>query len=311
MAHTLYVNKKNISHLVGSVSWESNVDTLGVKLEFDFAFTDINGIPKNLVTAGDLVVLRNNNKEIFRGMVVVENANGRSPRKYTCFDFAFHLNKSKTIIQFNKDIASQAIEKVLNRFKVPHKITTIPVKISKIYKQEYVSDVIKDILSLAKKELGIKYRLEMRGGTLYIEKQKDLLVKPQYTLISNPSRSRSIEEMKNSILIVSDGEKSTKIISEAKDNKNISKYGLLQEIETVDKKDIAKARNIANNLLSELNKVKEDNSIELLGDDNVRAGRILKVNEPITGIVGEYLITDCKHIVTKGTHKMSLTLGVV
>ncbi|MEH6940773.1 XkdQ/YqbQ family protein [Bacillus sp. JJ722] len=310
MAYHLFTNKKDISGLVGNVSWHSNVDTLGMQLDFNLAYSDMKEIPKNVVSIGDLIILKNNNTELFRGIVVSEKSAGRSPRSYVCFDFAFYLNKSKIIKQFNKHTASNAIQEVLREFNIPNKVVSIPTKISTIYKDKVVSDIIKDILSQATKELGIKYRMEMRGGTLVIEKQKDLYVKARVDLIGNPSRSQSIEEMKNSIVIVSGDEKVTKVVAKAKDNKNIKKYGLLQDVQSVDQKDIAKAQNIANQTLKELNVIKEDNSIELLGDDNVRAGRLLKVNEPITGIVGTYLITDCKQSLNNGIRKMSLTLGV-
>ncbi|PEB56246.1 hypothetical protein CON65_15935 [Bacillus pseudomycoides] len=310
MAHQVYVNTSNITQLVGNLGWESNVDTLGVKLDFNLAYSDVKGFPRNVVSIGDIVTLRNGNKEIFRGIVVSESASGRSPRSYTCFDFAFYLNKSKTIIQFNGHTADDAIRKVLIEFNVPHNVTDISTQINTIYKDKVVSDIIKDILEQATNELGVKYRMEMRGWALFIEKQTDLVVSAMVDLISNPSRKRSIEEMKNSIIIISDKDQETSIVATAKDSNSIRKYGLLQEIRNVNEEEMAQAQNIAHNVLNDLNRIKEDNSIELLGNDDVRAGRILKVNEPITGMSGKYLITSCKHTVNNGIHKMSLSLGV-
>jgi hypothetical protein len=311
MMHQVYVNKKNISQLVGDIGWESSVDTLGVKLDFSLAYSDVKGFPTNVVKAGDIVTLRNGSKEVFQGIVVSEKAAGRSPRSYTCFDFAFYLNKSKTVIQFNGHNASDAIRKLLLQFNVPHNVTEIPIKINTIYKDKTASDIIKDILKQATDSTGIKYRMEMRGGALFIEKQTDLIVNARVDLIGNPSRSQSIEDMKNSILIVSDGENASKVVATAKDNNNIRRFGLLQDVQTVSEDELWKAQGMANNYLNEHNRIKEDNSIELLGNDDVRAGRILAVNEPVTGIVGKYLITSCKHTLNNGIHKMSLSLGVV
>ena len=76
----------------------------------------------------------------------------------------------------------------------------------------------------------------------------------------------------------------------------------------MDSKDIAQARNIAKNKLAELNKIAEDTSIELLGSDAVRAGRILEITEPITGLSGKYLVKECTHTYKNRIHKMSLTV---
>ncbi|MGD6845228.1 XkdQ/YqbQ family protein [Bacillus infantis] len=309
MVHQLYVNGSNITDLVGDLSWSDNIDALGAKLEFNLAYSDMPKFPKKVVSIGDAVTLKNG-KVLFQGIVISESTSGRSPKKYICFDYAFYLNKSKTIIQFNKHAASEAIQKVLTEYSIPNQIVGIPTRISKIYKEDVISDIIKDILEQATNETGTKYRLEMRAGVLHIERQRDLMINARINLIGNPSRTQSIEEMKNSILIVSEGEKVSKIVAEAKNAGNIKKYGLLQEIQTVDKKDMAKAKNIASQLLKELNVIREENSLELLGNDDVRSGRILRINEPVTGIVGDYLITDCTHSFSNGIHRMSLSLGV-
>jgi len=95
------------------------------------------------------------------------------------------------------------------------------------------------------------------------------------------------------------------------DDNNISKFGLLQEIETVEDKDISLARNIANNRLKELNRVNEDISIKLLGDDTVRAGRIINIDNDMFKMNGQYLVKDCTHSYHNRVHTMDLTLGAM
>ena len=161
----------------------------------------------------------------------------------------------------------------------------------------------------------------MRAGKLYIEKYTDLIVKASFQPASNLvefdvmdaigsiSKNESIQDMRNSIHISSNDEKSSRVIAIAEDTSNINKYGLLQEVESVNDKDISKASNIAKNKLNELNKVNEDISIELLGNDIVRAGRILEINNDIFGLSGYYLIKECTHTYNNGIHKMSLNVG--
>lgn len=322
MAHQLWHVKKgkmtNITPIVGQFSWQSDVNQLGQQLTFNKAFSDERFFPKVDIEIGDLIILKNQ-KEIFRGIIVTDERGGRFERVYQCFDPAFYLNKSKDIIQFNKMAASEAISNLLTKFGVPiGNITNIPTKINKIFNNT-VSEIIKEILSIAEKEQGTKYRMEMREGKLYIEKQKDLIVKGTFQLtpdntsqnvnlsISNPSRKLSIENMRNSIKIVSEN----KVIAEVKNDSLISQYGLLQEVLSVDKENINQANSIAQNLLNELGKVFEENSVEMLGHDDVRAGRIIEIDELITGMKGSYLVLSANHSVKNGIHKMSLNLGVM
>lgn len=308
----------NITPLVGDIQWRSNINELGEQLDFNIAFNDDRYFPINPVDIGNIISLRNED-EIFRGIVVSEQRNGRGAISYTCFDYAFYLNKSSGIYQFNKVSAKKAIETILDDFEVPiGNITGIPTIINKIFNERLISDIIKEIITIAEDEQGIKYRMEMRQGKLYIVKQEDMVIKATFKLadniqpydisssISNSSRKRTIENMKNSIKLVFDN----KVIAEEKKNNLIDKYGLLQEVKTVDKKDKAQAKNIAKKKLNELAKVFEDNSLEMIGNDKVRAGRIIEIEEPITGMKGQYLVKSVNHTLKNAIHRMQLSLGV-
>ena len=324
MTHQLFTVKGNkmydITPIIGDINWYSNINQLGQRMEFSIAYNDTKHFPINPCDIGNLMILKNGSNEIFRGVTITESKNGRSPIVYNCFDYAFYLNKSKAIYQFNKASAKQAITIILNDFNVPiGNIVEIPTIISHIYINQEVSEIIKDILNQAEKDQSKKYRMEMRAGKLYIENQESLVIKATFKLASNLSennaidaigdatRTRSIEDMKNSIQLIYDD----KIITSLKDEGLIKQYGLLQEIQSIDEKDVAQAKNIVKNLLKELGKIFEENSISLLGDDRVRSGRIIEINEPVTGMKGQYLIEDSVHNVAGGIHKMTLGLGVI
>ncbi|SNT18644.1 hypothetical protein SAMN05446037_104917 [Anaerovirgula multivorans] len=309
----------DITPLIGDIRWRSNVNELGSQLDFNIAFNDAKYFPKNPVDIGNAVCLVNED-EIFRGVVVTEEKKGRQPIQYTCFDYGFYLNKSKAVYQFNKVVAKKAIEMILNDFNIPiGSIGPMSTIIKKIYANEVVSDIIRDIIDIEKKETGTKYRMEMRAGKLYIEKQEDLVIKATFKLaeniesydiiqaISNPSRKRSIEEMKNSIGILLNDQ----VIEKMEDKNLVDKYGVLQDIVQISNKDKVQAKNIAEKMLKDLGKVFEENTLEMLGNDLVRAGRIIELEEPITGLSGKYLVEDVTHTVSKGIHRMSLGLGVI
>lgn len=315
----LAVNGKDITSLVGDINLDSNIDTLGEQLNFEMAYDNF---WKHPVVEGDVVQLFENSKERFMGIVVTKNNKERS-RDFICFDFAFYLNKSKVIKQFNSVPADVAIKQLLTEFSVPMgNITSMPIVIKKIYYDKEVSEVIKDILQEVSNATGVKYNMEMNGGKLDIYKATDKLIKASVklaenvapidcmTTISNPSKSRSIEEMKNSIKLYVGNEDKVKVYAEAKDDGLISRFGLLQETKALEDKNIAQAKNIANNLLNELGKVTETAEITVLGSFDLRAGRIIEVNEPLTEIQGRYRIKSCRHEI--GTfHKTNLELEVL
>lgn len=312
MDFILSVEGYNLNHIASNLSWSSNSDTLGQSLTFEMPFDETGGLlPKAFIKLGDKVTLQYKSKIVFFGIIEGEESNGRAPKKYNCFDLAFYLNKSTLTIQFNNKPADDCFNEVCKKFGIKCEITSIPTKIKKIYKTETVSEILKDILSIAEKQTGKKYRFEMRGDKLTVFVWNDIYLKANVEWISNPQRSLSIGNMKNSIEIVSGDEKKIKVMASAKDNTSIKKYGLLHHSESIDDKEKSKSKQVANNLLKEFNKIQESGSVSLLGNYEARAGRLIKLDEPITGLKGDYYIKDASHTISNGIHLMSLGLEVV
>lgn len=323
MSHTLELLKGrqliNITPIVNDLSRRSNEDELGEELSFTVAIADTPRFPKNPIAIGDLVILKKNGKEITRAVIVDESKNSRFDVGYSAFDYAFYLNKSNAIYKFKKVRSDAAIKRMLRDFNIPvGHIASIPVVVDKIFNDVTVSSIIEDILEMAEKKNGIKHLMEMRQGKLYIERQRDKVVtatfKPHRNFgdrnvmdfISNPSRTRSIVDMVNVVQVVGEDDK---LLLTRSNNSMMRKYGRLQKVVKLDKEEKKSAATIAANELKELAKVSEEISIEVIGDDVVRAGRLIKVVEPITGINGTFRIKDVTHTYANGMHKMQLGLG--
>lgn len=325
--HEIYCVKDgkqyNITPLIGEISWESHKIALGEQINFSMAFNDDRYFPVNPIDLGSLIIIQTEDYEVVRGIVISEEKKGREAIQYVAMGLGFWLNKSKESIQFNKVNGKTAIETLLKKFNIPiGNITSINTVIDEIYNEKNVSDIITEILDKSTKETGIKYLLEFREGKLYIEKESDLEANIIFSIaenleanvldyIMNPTRKRSIEELRNKIKIVYTDDKNEKVAAEVQDKTNIGKYGILQEVQSIDKKDIAKAKNIANNLLKEMNKIFEENSIEVPGSDDLIAGRIINLNEKVTGMVGKYRIKQARHSVRSGIHMCNLDLEVI
>lgn len=313
--------KTDITEFVGEFSWGDSIDTLGMKLSFSVVQNHRDKFLNQMkrLDLGDGIVLLNNNKERFQGVIVSDDI-GEFDRSFTCFDFAFWLNKSTLIKQFNKVSSEKAIKSMCEELKIPVEVKGMKGTINKIYKDKVVSDIIKDIIDEAEKNSGQKFRMEMRGGKLIIEPYANLIVRAEYQLSENTgkfdatltigsiSKSRSIGNMINSVVITSSDEKSTRVVAKAESKENIKRFGLLQSVESVDDKDKAKAQNIAKNKLKELNRIEEDISMEVLGSDELRAGRILELNNQEYELRGKFLIKDCEHSYKNGVHRCNINV---
>lgn len=312
----------NITKLIGNLSWSDDLETLGTKLNFDFArnLDDKYLANYDMLTIGDKVILNNNAQEVFRG-IITNVGYAKHIKSVTCFDYAFYLNQSKTVKQFYKISASRAIIELCKQFSVPiGQIEVMNTKISKIYKDNTIAEIIKDIMQQVEHETGTKYRLEMRAGKMYIIKYYEININPAFApsdyapsfkvlnVLGNISKEENIQDMRNSILVTSDDEKSAKIKATAVDNESIKTFGLLQDVLTADKKDASQAKHIAKNKLNELNRIQEDISISVLGHDDFKSGRIIPLTNKPYNLSGKYLIKSANHTYSNSIHKCDLTI---
>ena len=313
----------DISDIAGGIRWSDNIESLGMEFCFSAGVSDEIYFSKFVIDVGDMVLFRRE-CEIFRGIIVSKTISSATEQSFKAYDFCWYMNKSKLIKQFNGINAGEAIKQLCSELHI--KVGEMPAmksNINHIYYDKTVSDVIDDILQQETAETAKIYIKEMREDSFYIFEKGSLFIKPIYKPAINIAafpvvneigsfhREWSIEDMKNAIKIVSASEKSVRILGEANDKQNIQKYGLLQEIETVDEKDFNKAQNIAQNKLKQYNKVGETFSVDVLGDDTVRAGRMITIYNEKIGVTGDFFIKNCSHTVSGGVHTMSMELEAV
>lgn len=308
--------KETITKKVGSLSWTDSMDSLGVEFSFTFPYSYWDSQFKNKLQLGDLIIIKSGQKEITRGIITQTPINGDDYRGY---DYAFYLNKSEAIFQCKKIGASKAITQLLARYGVPiGEMPKLTTAISKLYKDVAVSEIIKSILSEVHDETGKSYRMEMTRGKFCIRRSGYIKIKPKYvdelgekvscTKACSVTGTRSIEDMRNQIIIAGTGDKKAQIKATVKDSKSIKKYGLLSQVETVEKTNQAKAKQKGKNLLKKLNKRTVSFTCEMPGSTIIRAGRKIYFNRPEAGIKGWYKVKSATHNVTEGIYTVSLEM---
>lgn len=317
MAHQLWLVKSNqlidITPIVGGISWRSNAAELSIELNFNVAIGP--NLPENPCSLGDMVILKNGSLEITRGIILNQKKSGRDPVEYSVFEYGFYLNKSDAVYRFKKVKADDAIRKILRDFNLP--IGSIPnfsTSISKIYNNKKVSDIIKDILRQVRRSTGKRYMFEQRNGKMHIVLRQGMKIKATFKLdgtkynaadfIADPSRDLDVTDMINAVQVVSND----KLVLTKTDKTMIRRFGKFQKTISVDKKKIKEASKNAQSELNQLSKITESGKVVLMGDDRVKAGRVLEINEKYTGLKNDYTIKDVTHNLSNGIHKMTVNM---
>jgi len=309
--YKLVVGGTDISKYVGGLSWQNSIDELATKMSFEVAKSSTKYVNTYIPQIGDIVNFYTN-AEVFRGIIIAVDDGDLYKNKYTVTDFGWYLNKSTETYQFNNMNVKKAIIRICTDFNIP--IDSIPdftQTIKQIYIDKCISDILKDILD----KCGGGYNLDMTPTGIRIYKYGSIYAYPEFRITPNTqliysptlkcgvSHSLSIEEMKNSIKVVSEKDSVYTVQTVIKDTDSIYKYGILQEVVKVDLEK-ENANTIAKEKLAELNKATESYSVEIIEAVNsyTRAGYLITIDDV------NYLITSTDHSISNGIHLVKLGL---
>lgn len=307
----IYADGIDITSAVGNLSWQNSISELATTMSFEVAKTDAKHTNIYLPKEGSIIQMYTN-EEIFGGIVLAVDDGGKTSNKYTVCDFGWYLNKSSETYQFNAMPAHKAIRKVCSDFNID--IDSIPeftIEITKIYFDKTISEILKDILEMC----GGGYNFDVTPKGLRIYKIGSIYAYPEFRLSPNTqplystnlrgnvSHSVSIEDMKNSVKVITEKDENYAVQTVLKEDSLISKYGLLQEIVKIDP-DKENANTIAQQKLSELSKIKENFSFEIIEaiDSYTRAGYLITVDD------SDYIIEGSRHSIKNGVHYVKLDL---
>lgn len=298
-------NGTEITKSIESPELTDSTGTLAASLTFKWVSQS------NMLEVGDKVVVTEDDERIFNGIVVSTSQGLNRDVSVTCYDYAFYMNKSEIIIQFNGVRADTAIKQLLAKVNVPvGSICTIKTTITDIFYGETPAAILNKILEKAYNELGKNYRYEMRNNKFYVEELNKLKVDLSRELkYSSIQCTKSIEKMKNSILVVVNDSSNNYVYCKTQDTASINKYGLLQHVEKINADDVAKARNTMNVLNTNLNRVQLNFSIKLPIKRKLRSGRVFALNTDEYRVNGSFIINSCKKDLT--SQLMDLEVGLI
>lgn len=284
---------------IGGVSFTTNDDANGEEMAFSSLDRYKNGAKVKVTDAG---------ATRFEGIIRRLTDGEKPPYSYTAIDFSTNLN-GDCLIQFNKTRADEAIKQLLKKYGIKCTVCSMPTKISKIY-NDTIINVIKNIMSLAKKDQGKSFYMEVRGTKVVVEEKKKKKISPTFEVLGDYTIDRSIEALKNEVVYISTGENSMKVLAKEGDKASQKAYGLLQQnVEADDKMTKAKAKAEAATMLKKLNKQTSTTSLTLLvtkGAWTIRKNRAIRIK---TGkLNGWFTIQSCTHEVQGDRHLCTVEL---
>lgn len=326
--YKIFLHKDNqssdITDLVGDLSWSESLDTVGLSLSFSVPDTEERYIPRLKIMAGDIVTVNNDEGELIRAVIITVERD-YPKRKVKAYDYGFYLNKNDIVIQFKNKSVSECLKNLFSRVGISvGGICDMPAKVNGVYIKN-VNEIIKELIKIQQDNDGKKYAYELRGKNIYVfqlpDEPIDYIFKPAVNVAafdvtdknvhSRGKYSHSIENMKNRVTAIVNSKNTGYMPAmeyTVSDDENIKKYGLLAENYTVDSEDYKNIKSLANNELKDKNKLNRELTMDFIGHDKARPGRVMHIEDDYLCIDDFFRIQSVSHKVSGSIHTMSCTL---
>lgn len=292
-----------------SFNWQDSIQN--VFTSFDFETLEE-------LACGDWIEFYNSdNKETVLIGVITKTSQTSSNRfSYSGYDTGFYLEKNSTIIQFRKQKISKAIADVCKKGDLAvGKLPDINLTLTKIYQNETLSEILKDLYKIAiDKGFDNKYYFDCKDGKVNLLKYSqnedlrgciaNLYSIKSFDYIKSFEKTNSIENIKTRVELYTSNSANSKSAPQKlytlTEPDSIKKYGLLNHVEEVDSDKKQDFKTIIKNKLKELNKVEQEISFNVIGDNKLRVGTATTIRNEKININGVYKITSSRHSI-KGT----------
>lgn len=297
-------------------------DSSSVCTELSFQVLQASGekfFPPLEILPGDHVSCVNTSSGecVFTGQVQQVSGSYRDSMTITCQDGGRLLTTNDVIMQFDNIAAKTAIEQIAA--KVGIQAVSCPDLVSSVYslEKENAATIIQNILETVTAENGVPYFPRMMGKTLvirsygedciraYCRQEENLAAFDILAECGVPQVSWDIADLRNHVIIYSDGDSSVSVQAEEEDEASIQRYGRRTALETFSDQDTVTAGAKAKNTLLSKNKIAEEFSLTTYGSDRVCAGVRLAVD--LEEIRGEFWVEAVSHELGP-PHTMTLTM---
>lgn len=303
----LIVGNKDLSEVVEKITWSGDTKQVSRKLAFTIAQKDSDHyMPKVTLSEGDEVLLQDESGRVLFGGILfdIDKSAVANTVSYLAFDLMFYINNSDISKVFNakpETIAAEVCTELGISFGGAA-TTGLTVYIPCLGKKAY--EAIMMAYTAASKQNGKRYIPLMKNVNqlFVIEKgvYSGVVLDGGYNLTES-SYKTSLQQLVNKVLIT---DKSGNVVSTVEDAASQQKYGTVQKVyKQEDGKD---AQGEAKALLQT---IEQSGSVTALGDVRAVSGYSVAVQEPISGLYGEFFVEADTHTFENGMDTMQLTLA--
>lgn len=326
-----YLNGRLINNSIIEFSYSENINDVATNFEFtsiqDFGLTsEING--QTVLNRIEICEVGETTPFYVGFITDEEHTNDRNVHKYIGFDVGFYLNKNQVVKQFKGENIRRAIIALCSEYKIGEfnnqnqfslNIPNFTQTIKKIYKGETFGDIIKEMLELERAKGGLQDTyIDCKNGGLNIRRYQvveeliavvaDALLLDSFTTQNKVSVKHSIQNLRNRVIVTDNAnDKISKQYSISKTD-SILTYGMLTHVEKIDTDKNNNLKKTATEKLSELNRVIEEISLNIIADHRAGKGVIIPLNIEEYRLNGLYLITSANHRIYRNREEIAVNL---
>lgn len=268
-----------ISELVTKVKLSERFNDGCSKFEFSYINDDL------IISNGNIVSFKYGNENMFKGYVFKVERNDGKEISVVAYD-QLRYCKTKDTIVVDKDTVTGIVKKMCNYFnlKIGSLSDTKYILPTSVQDDKTWLDIVYTSISDNLMATGKRYSLRDNFGSIELKDLEELtldLILGDESLVYGYSHTKSIDDnYYNQIKLALDNEKTgVRDVYITKDSNNITRYGLLQYFEVIDKNyNKSQAKNLADTLLKLYNKEFESLDLKCLGDAKVRSGTSFYAN---------------------------------
>lgn len=325
------VSMLEITNYIPSVEWSGDLDSAARKVAFKLAYNTAandSTFQAVLLKLGGFIYVYYDGQQIFSGRIFYVKRNTADYTfDYVAYDDMIFLAKSQVYLKISDVTITDAIKQVCGEIGIPvaDDIPTLDTKVNFIADGKSCTEVFQMLQKESMKQAAAKTssgstddssQTDTGEFAIYCKLDKVTLVKKgtlctedilsDSVQIEHTEHSQSIEDMINRVKSVDDVGTICRVYSIEDD---MTHYGTLQKVY---KMQNPKSNQGADNVAAakaQLKRIKEESSLEGLGNINCITGFCVTVQEQ--QLQGKFYIKADRHKFAENTHTMNLTLEYI
>lgn len=306
----LIVNGSDLMPRVSRYGLSSSLGTLGDRLTFAIPTDSTDRSPPGADLGAAVRLAGDARSLVYHDGIITARRYTDTSREFTAYDFCYYLNKSPICIQFPEQRVDRAIAQLWDELGI--KYTRLPRMQGVIEAVTYIktpSAILSTLLEFERDVSGVEYFAAANGyGKIDILPVGYLRTGLVLRAVSSPVMSDSLDAMRNRIYYAIKSDDTVNVTAEAADEASIAQYGQIAEY-IIDSAEPIYTAQIAQQRLACKRIPLPTGELTVLGDWSATIGTVIAVDDPVTQLVGDFIIDAVTHDVHDDVHLMTLGLS--